>query len=93
MSILKTPTPLQRVEKQSADALGIFRATVERLADTNKTIEIEKNRNVKNTEAEKRRHQVEMQRLSDEKTQFEQIENRNSRVMSKINEFFETLST
>lgn len=41
MSILKTQTKLQQLQKKSADALGIFQNTVNNLADTNASIRTE----------------------------------------------------
>jgi len=38
MSILKSQTKVQQLQKKSADALGIFQNTVNNLADTNAQI-------------------------------------------------------
>ena len=80
MSILKNQTTLQRVQKQSADALGIFQTTIQKLADTNSTIEAADQEASNKIEALKR-----------EREEYSTIKTQNLAVMGKINEFFGTL--
>ena len=76
MSILKSQSNLQRLRKKSADALGIFQATVSNLEQTNKLIE---------EESEKKAEEIRV--LRDEHIELKKMSSRNSSIMDKINDF------
>ena len=76
MSILKSQTKVQQLQKKSADALGIFQNTVNNLADTNAQIQQEKAIKIE-----------QIAKLKQEQSDLESLENQNQTVMSKIEDF------
>ena len=82
MSILKTQTKLQQLQKRSADALGIFQNTVNNLADTNANIR-----------TELKTREDEIKKLQEERAELKGLETQNQTVMDKIQDFLGSLNS
>lgn len=75
MNLLNT-NRVKSLQKQSADAIGIFQNTINRLAETNKEVRIEKSRKQAEIEAKQAEFKV-----------LEGIEGQNETFINKINDF------
>lgn len=78
MSLLKTDV-VSALEKEGADALGIFKRTVERLTNTQRKIKLEKGIRVQKI--------LELQKQQDA---LDSQEKRNSKLINKIEDFLKT---